>query len=66
MHDGYDYMLAQPYCMYLCNVGPHKPDVWLDCWYEKEWPLLCKTYLTWYKEGHARYKGIAEFIHHNS
>ncbi len=53
------YLLQYPYYNHVSNIGPHNPDVWLDQWYEKEWPIRKTQYLSWYKEGHERY-GIVE------
>ena len=37
--------LSKPYAIYLDGVnGPHKPNMWLDKWYEREWPEYLKIY----------------------
>lgn len=36
-----EWLLTHPYNCYITHIGQRKPDVWLDNWYEKEWPLHC-------------------------
>jgi hypothetical protein len=43
-------MLSRPYYNYVSDIGPHNPDVWIDKWYEKEWPLRITQYLSWFKQ----------------
>ena len=56
LQDNCMFMLCQPYCTYLSVIGPHAPDVWLDQWYEKDWPLHRKELLQWYNEGNTKLK----------